>query len=81
VDSLIDHDLKCWNSELLEQVFLPRDVEIIKQIPLSKRSPSDRLIWTGTSNGNFSVHSAYHLLLHEQERMLESLSRGLGESQ
>jgi hypothetical protein len=81
VDSLIDHDLKCWNSELLEQVFLPRDVEIIKQIPLSKRSPSDRLIWTGTSNGNFSVRSAYHLLLHEQERMLESLSRGLGESQ
>jgi hypothetical protein len=81
VDSLIDHDLKCWNSDLLEQVFLPRDVEIIKQIPLSKRSPSDRLIWTGTSNGNFSVRSAYHLLLHEQERMLESSSRGLGESQ
>ena len=81
VDSLIDYDLKCWKSELLEQVFLPRDVEIIKQIPLSKRSPRDRLIWTGTSNENFSVRNAYHLLLHDQERLLESSSRGLGVSQ
>jgi hypothetical protein len=52
VDSLIDHDLMCWNTDLLGQVLLPRDVEIIKQITLSKRRPSDRLIWTGTSMGN-----------------------------
>ena len=81
MDSLIDHDLKCWNIDLLGQGLLPRDVEIIKQITLSKRRPSDRLIWTGTSNVKFTVRSAYHLLLHEQDRVLESTSRGMGASQ
>ena len=81
MDSLIDHDLMCWNTDLLEQVLLPRDMEIIKQIPLSKRKSSDRLIWIGTSNGKFTVRSAYYLLLHEQDRVLESTSRGMGASQ
>ncbi len=63
------------------QIYLSKSFSLGMWRSLSKRSSSDRLIWTGTSNGNFSVRSAYHLLLHEQERMLESSSRGLGESQ
>ena len=63
---LIDSSRMCWDTDKLEQVFLPRDVEIIIQIPLSTRQPSDRLIWIGTAK------SAYHLLLHERQRSLES---------
>lgn len=47
VDSLIDGNLMRWDVDTLEQVFLPRDVEIIKQISLSIRRPCDRLIRTG----------------------------------
>jgi hypothetical protein len=65
VDSLIDGNSMCWVVDKLEQMFLPRDVEIIKQIPLSLRKPRDKLIWTGTKSGNFSVKSAYSLLLHQ----------------
>jgi hypothetical protein len=39
---------------------------MILAIPFSKRKPPDRLIWTGTKNGKFTVQSAYHLLLAQQ---------------
>ena len=47
VDSLIDGNLMRWDVDTLELVFLPRDVEIIKQISLSIRRPCDQLIRTG----------------------------------
>jgi hypothetical protein len=76
VDSLIDVNLMRWNVNLLKEIFLPRDVEVIKQIPLSLRKPRDKLIWTGTPNGKFSVKSAYHLLLGETNSSLGSSSSG-----
>ena len=76
VDSLIDENLMCWNVNLLKEVFLPRDMKVIQQIPLSLRRPCDKLIWTGTSNGKFSVRSAYRLLLCETSSRLGSSSSG-----
>jgi hypothetical protein len=37
VDSLIDPELMSWDIAKLRLVFLPKDVEIIQQIPLSRR--------------------------------------------
>jgi hypothetical protein len=51
-----------WKSELIEEIFMPSEAEIIKQIPLSYRRPQDILIWSGTKKGEFSVKSAYRLL-------------------
>ncbi len=77
VDSLIDTNLMRWNVNLLKKIFLPRDVEVIQQIPLSFRRPRNKLIWTSTSNGKFSVRSAYRLLLSEtSSSMGSSSSRG-----
>jgi ribonuclease HI len=44
-------------------MFLPYDAEAILKIPLSDRSPPDRLVWHATRDGNFSVRSGYHMLL------------------
>ena len=52
-----------WDMPLLRNVFLPRDVDIIQTIPLSKRRPTDTLIWNGTKSGIFSIKSAYRMLL------------------
>ena len=66
VDSLIDNDLMVWDVVKLRLGFLPRDMEIIQQIPLSHRRPKDRQIWMATRNGIFTVKSAYQLLLRQQ---------------
>ena len=76
VDSLIDVNLMRWNVNLLKEIFLPRDVEVIQQIPLSFRKPRDKLIWTGTPNGKFSIRSAYRLLLGKTSSSLGSSSYG-----
>ena len=44
VSELIDTTNICWNSELLDQVFLPFEANAIKSIPLSLRLLSDKLI-------------------------------------
>ena len=55
VSELINHEQGCWNSELIDQIFLPKDAESIKQLPLSSRRPQDKLIWAGNRRGVYSV--------------------------
>jgi hypothetical protein len=76
VAELINHEQGRWNSELIDQVFMPLDVEIIKQIPLSSRRPQDKLIWAGNRRGVFSVKSAYRLLLQKSSVSTESSLAG-----
>ena len=66
VDTLICDDLMTWNLPLLHSMFMVRDVESILSIPLSKRKPSNVLIWNGTKQGTFSVKSAYSMLYSHQ---------------
>ncbi len=48
-------------------MFLPRDDEVIRAIPLSARQPRDCLIWAGTKKGIFTVKSAYDMLLSQAQ--------------
>lgn len=54
---------KCWNLHLMHQLFLLFEVEEISSIPLNNLLPLDKLIWTETSNGLFTVRSAYKLAM------------------
>jgi hypothetical protein len=65
VDSLIVSETMSWNKPLLNRVFWPRDISLILEIPLSLRKPPNKLIWSGTKNGQFTVRSV-HLLLAQQ---------------
>lgn len=61
VADLIDHGTKGWNVELIQVVFSEAEARVIVGIPLSLDLPPDRMVWRGTTNGSFTVKSAYHL--------------------
>ena len=72
LDSLVMHvkDLfypgtRIWDSGLLERTFLPWDAEMIKVIPVSEGWVADLLNWPLTPDGNYSVKSAYRMLMDE----------------
>ena len=46
---------------MVDSIFLPHEAKAIKMIPLSVCSPPDKLVWAETTNGKFTVKSAYHL--------------------
>ena len=60
---LIDSASAIWKSSVIDALFLSHEAEKIKSIPLSSRLPEDKLIWAMSSNGQFSVRSAYSLVV------------------
>jgi hypothetical protein len=63
-----------WNTELIEEIFLPFEAESIKQIPLVGVNKLNRLIWAQSPNGCFSVQSAYHMLVEESRKGAQGAS-------
>ena len=55
--------LRIWNEELIDQIFYSWEAKIIKSIPVSKYVAADALIWPLSSNGEYTVRSAYKLLV------------------
>ena len=51
--------------DFLTTSLLPHEAELIKSIPISLQLPEDKLIWALTSNGVFSVCSAYRLAMDQ----------------
>lgn len=46
--------------------FLPHEAESILSLPLSNRCIPDKLIWQGTTQGNYATSCAYKLLLAKE---------------
>jgi hypothetical protein len=68
VVELLEEDTNQWNLQLVRNIFSEEEAEIIGNIPVSKYKQKDKLIWLATTNGEFSVRSAYHLEKEIQDR-------------
>ncbi|KAL0376653.1 UNVERIFIED_CONTAM: LINE-1 retrotransposable element O protein [Sesamum calycinum] len=64
---LINQEIGDWNSIVIQNNFLPLDCEVILGIPLGRTVCEDLLIWHYSTNGLFSVRSAYHLACSMEE--------------
>ncbi|KAM6593387.1 hypothetical protein CsatA_001090 [Cannabis sativa] len=59
VSQLMQPGSRQWDLELIEDLFDSRDVELIKQVPLSVNLGSDSWFWNKDPTGFFTVKSAY----------------------
>ena len=62
---LIDSNSGMWKHDVLNQVFLPHEVEIIGEISFSSNPQEDKQIWAPTMSSLFSVRSAYWTAMKE----------------
>ena len=68
VSDFLDITNACWNTEKLEEFFMPMDVQVIKAIPVCTHSQEDFWSWHYDRSGVFTVRSAYKLLVHTKNR-------------
>ena len=61
VADLIDSSIAKWNSEVIDSLFIAHEAELIKSIPLSATLLANKIVWAETTNGNFTMKSAYKL--------------------
>nr|XP_023888394.1 uncharacterized protein LOC112000487 [Quercus suber] len=62
VSDLLLHNPRQWNLDLIDNVFYPWEVDVIKGIYVSEDSTEDNLIWPLTPSGDYFVKSAYKML-------------------
>ena len=59
---LINPATKGWRNEVIDHVFNPVEVEMIKAIPLISSNQVDTLIWPFNPLGHYSVKFGYKFL-------------------
>ena len=80
VADLIDATTATWNRQLVQQVFMPMDAEIILSIPPCTRNMADFWSWHFERHGNFSVKTAYNMLVATKLRREAWLHEEAGSS-
>nr|POE88885.1 hypothetical protein CFP56_47438 [Quercus suber] len=55
VSELIDKENASWKTEVVDALFLPHEVEVIKSTPLSVHLLADKQAWACSSNGVFTL--------------------------
>nr|GMC71350.1 LINE-1 reverse transcriptase isogeny [Ipomoea batatas] len=61
-----------WDEEILHDLFLERDMSLILKVPISLSKGRDIMYWEGEVDGQYSVKSAYRLLVGEKEGVWEA---------
>ena len=67
VSNLMDPITGGWDSQLIKDVFCEEDAALILSIP-TRPDHEDFVAWHFDPKGKFSVKSAYHVLVDDEER-------------
>jgi hypothetical protein len=64
---ILEEPSRCWNTNLIDSIFLPFEGDLIKQIPLTHDHHADQLMWPSSKEGIYTVKSGYNLLKNWQD--------------
>ena len=70
VSVLINENTHTWNVEAVHALFSDWEAAAICSIPLPPRPRADRLFWTETTSGLFTVNSLYYLQIQQRAQCL-----------
>ncbi len=74
---LIDIEPRGWQTKIIEQIFLPHEVSMIKSISLSESYMEDVFVYRESKDSVHSVRSAYQMLVEEERLIKPSRSNSL----
>nr|POE48252.1 putative ribonuclease h protein [Quercus suber] len=74
VSALIDPQTKKWDSNRLNGLFTPQEVELIQSIPLCPNAVEDTVVWPFTPSGNYTVRSGSRFLTADQATTPQKVS-------
>ena len=80
IPDLIDATNATWNKQLLDATFMPFDVSVITNIPICTMNMPDFWSWAHDRSGQFSVRSAYNMLVTTRNRREAWLEGSAGSS-
>ena len=69
VNSLINAQTRNWDVDLLQALFKPEEVQLIRGISFGDVSARDRMIWPHTQSRTYMVKSRYNLVSKEKENL------------
>jgi hypothetical protein len=72
VGNLIDQTTSTWKKVVIKHIFSPPEAQQILGLPVGSPTSKDTLYWPFTPFGNFSVRSAYHMLMNPEQRLSPS---------
>jgi hypothetical protein len=61
VPELIDHDIGCWNIDMVKRIFIPLEADAILNIPLRRDRGDDFWAWSLEKAGNYTVKIVYRM--------------------
>jgi hypothetical protein len=61
VPELIDHDIGCWNIDMVKIIFIPPEADAILNIPLRRDRGDDFWAWSLEKAGNYTVKTVYRM--------------------
>ncbi|XP_074378458.1 uncharacterized protein LOC141719995 [Apium graveolens] len=67
VGNLMNETRTGWDEDILTDLFLDRDIQLIKSIPISRSIQQDSWYWIIEQSGLFTVKSCYRKLVGEQQ--------------
>ncbi|CAN1807845.1 Putative ribonuclease H protein At1g65750 [Linum perenne] len=76
VHDLFIPGLAQWDVGLLDELFIPRDVEAILKIPVRRMEDNDRIIWHFGKSGCYSVSSGYKWWLDHASNIRQHRQEG-----